>query len=120
MKCSQCQSAIGRYYKTTPRHWDHLRYVLKIRIVVGGSHGKTTITAMILHVLAKQNIDTDYMVGAQLAGFNTMVKLTKELREYFQKQGSIGGKKAAKTMDEQAKRNRAKKAAAARWGKKKP
>lgn len=48
----------------------------KIRIVVGGSHGKTTITAMILHVLAKQHIDTDYMVGAQLAGFNTMVKLT--------------------------------------------
>lgn len=48
----------------------------KTRIVVGGSHGKTTITAMILHVLASQNIDTDYMVGAQLAGFNTMVKLT--------------------------------------------
>lgn len=48
----------------------------KTRIVIGGSHGKTTITAMILHVLAKRNIDTDYMVGAQLAGFNTMVKLT--------------------------------------------
>lgn len=48
----------------------------KTRIVIGGSHGKTTITAMILHVLASQNIDTDYMVGAQLAGFNTMVKLT--------------------------------------------
>jgi UDP-N-acetylmuramate: L-alanyl-gamma-D-glutamyl-meso-diaminopimelate ligase len=48
----------------------------KTRIVVGGSHGKTTITAMILHVLAKQHMDTDYMVGAQLAGFDTMVKLT--------------------------------------------
>lgn len=48
----------------------------KTRIVIGGSHGKTTITAMILHVLKQCNIDTDYMVGAQLAGFNTMVKLT--------------------------------------------
>lgn len=48
----------------------------KTRIVVGGSHGKTTITAMILHVLKQCNIDTDYMVGAQLAGFSTMVKLT--------------------------------------------
>ena len=52
----------------------------KIRIVVGGSHGKTTITAMILHVLALCKIDTDYMVGAQLAGFNTMVKLTNEAK----------------------------------------
>jgi len=52
----------------------------KIRIVVGGSHGKTTITAMILHVLAQCKVDTDYMVGAQLAGFNTMVKLTNEAK----------------------------------------
>lgn len=52
----------------------------KTRIVVGGSHGKTTITAMILHVLNKCNIDTDYMVGAQLAGFSTMVKLTNEAK----------------------------------------
>lgn len=50
----------------------------KIRVVIGGSHGKTTITAMILHVLNFHNIDTDYLVGAQLEGFNTMVKLTKE------------------------------------------
>lgn len=48
----------------------------KIRIVVGGSHGKTTITAMILHVMNTLNIDTDFMVGAQLEGFNTMVRLT--------------------------------------------
>ncbi len=52
----------------------------KIRIVVGGSHGKTTITAMILHVLNYNNFDCDYMVGAQLAGFDTMVKLTKEAK----------------------------------------
>ena len=50
----------------------------KTRVVIGGSHGKTTITAMILHVLNFHNIDTDYLVGAQLEGFNTMVKLTKE------------------------------------------
>ncbi|MCF8275562.1 MAG: peptidoglycan synthetase [Flavobacteriales bacterium] len=50
----------------------------KTRVVIGGSHGKTTITAMILHVLNKCGINADYMVGAQLAGFDTMVKLTEE------------------------------------------
>jgi UDP-N-acetylmuramate: L-alanyl-gamma-D-glutamyl-meso-diaminopimelate ligase len=52
----------------------------KIRVVIGGSHGKTTITSMILHVLQSNNIDCDYMVGAQLEGFDTMVKLTKEAK----------------------------------------
>src|ERR1051326_611275 len=52
----------------------------KIRVVVGGSHGKTTITAMILHVLHHNRIDCDYMVGAQLAGFDTMVKLTEDAK----------------------------------------
>ncbi len=52
----------------------------KLRVVVGGSHGKTTITAMILHVLHFNNVDCDYMVGAQLAGFDTMVKLSKEAK----------------------------------------
>ncbi|MCL2289785.1 MAG: Mur ligase family protein [Bacteroidetes bacterium] len=50
----------------------------KTRIVVGGSHGKTTITAMIIHVLQHLNIDCDYMVGAQLEGFDIMVKLSNE------------------------------------------
>jgi UDP-N-acetylmuramate: L-alanyl-gamma-D-glutamyl-meso-diaminopimelate ligase len=50
----------------------------KIRVVIGGSHGKTTITAMILHVLNYHKIDADFMVGAQLEGFNTMVKLTND------------------------------------------
>ena len=50
----------------------------KIRVVIGGSHGKTTITAMILHVLKACGIDCDYMVGAQLEGFDVMVKLTDE------------------------------------------
>lgn len=48
----------------------------KIRIVVGGSHGKTTITSMILHVLNFYKKDFDYLVGAQIAGFDNMVKLS--------------------------------------------
>ncbi|WP_113635647.1 UDP-N-acetylmuramate--L-alanine ligase [Nubsella zeaxanthinifaciens] len=48
----------------------------KIRVVIGGSHGKTTITSMILHVLNYHQKEFDYLVGAQLAGFETMVKLT--------------------------------------------
>lgn len=50
----------------------------KLRVVIGGSHGKTTITSMILHVLKNTNMDFDYLVGAQLNGFDTMVKLTDE------------------------------------------
>ena len=50
----------------------------KTRVVIGGSHGKTTITSMILHVMHYHNRDVDYMVGAQLEGFDTMVKLTEE------------------------------------------
>lgn len=48
----------------------------KVRVVIGGSHGKTTITSMILHVLNHFNKDFDYLVGAQLKGFDTMVKIT--------------------------------------------
>jgi len=50
----------------------------KTRVVIGGSHGKTTITSMILHVLNYHEREVDYMVGAQLDGFDTMVHLTKE------------------------------------------
>jgi UDP-N-acetylmuramate: L-alanyl-gamma-D-glutamyl-meso-diaminopimelate ligase len=48
----------------------------KTRVVIGGSHGKTTITSMILHVMHYFNREVDYMVGAQLEGFDVMVKLT--------------------------------------------
>lgn len=48
----------------------------KTRVVIGGSHGKTTSTAMLMHVLRACNKDFDYMVGSQLAGFDTMVKLS--------------------------------------------
>ena len=52
----------------------------KTRVVIGGSHGKTTITAMILHVLRQVGMDTDYMVGAQLKGFDVMVRLSEQAR----------------------------------------
>lgn len=58
----------------------------KKRVVVGGSHGKTTITSMILHVCHACGMDVDYMVGAQLAGFDTMVKLTEDA-EYMVLEG---------------------------------
>lgn len=48
----------------------------KKRIVIGGSHGKTSITSMILHVLRENGLDFDYMVGAQVQGFDTMVRLS--------------------------------------------
>lgn len=50
----------------------------KTRVVIGGSHGKTTITSMILHVLKYHDREVDYMVGAQLDGFDRMVHLTQE------------------------------------------
>ena len=50
----------------------------KTRVVIAGSHGKTTITSMILHVLSFHNKEIDYMVGAQLEGFDCMVKITED------------------------------------------
>lgn len=50
----------------------------KTRVVIGGSHGKTSITSMILHVLHYHEREVDYMVGAQLEGFDNMVHLTEE------------------------------------------
>ena len=50
----------------------------KQRIVIGGSHGKTSITACILHVLRYHGRTFDYAVGAQLAGFDLMVQLTDD------------------------------------------
>jgi UDP-N-acetylmuramate: L-alanyl-gamma-D-glutamyl-meso-diaminopimelate ligase len=50
----------------------------KTRVVIAGSHGKTTITSMILHVLNFHEKEVDFMVGAQLEGFDCMVKLTQD------------------------------------------
>lgn len=48
----------------------------KKRVVIAGSHGKTSITSMILHVLKDQKVDFDYLVGAQIEGFDLMVRLS--------------------------------------------
>lgn len=50
----------------------------KLRVVIGGSHGKTTITSMLLHVINELGINVDYMVGAQLEGYDCMVKLSED------------------------------------------
>jgi UDP-N-acetylmuramate: L-alanyl-gamma-D-glutamyl-meso-diaminopimelate ligase len=52
----------------------------KKRIVIAGSHGKTTTTAMIMHVLRLLGIKFDYMVGSQIDGFETMVGLSDDAR----------------------------------------
>ncbi|MCP4125138.1 MAG: peptidoglycan synthetase [Bacteroidetes bacterium] len=49
----------------------------KKRVAIAGSHGKTTITAMIMHILSKTNIDFDYLVGSRIEGFETMVKISE-------------------------------------------
>ncbi|MCB0428944.1 MAG: peptidoglycan synthetase [Flavobacteriales bacterium] len=48
----------------------------KKRVVIGGSHGKTTVTSMIMHVLKSCQVDFDYLVGAQLEGFERMVRIS--------------------------------------------
>lgn len=48
----------------------------KIRVVIAGTYGKTTIISMIMHVLRKLNQDFDYLVGAKLEGFDSLIKLT--------------------------------------------
>lgn len=52
----------------------------KTRVVIGGSHGKTTITSMIIHVLRQVSMEFDYLVGAQLEGFDCMVRLSPKSR----------------------------------------
>lgn len=52
----------------------------KKRVIVGGSHGKTTTTSMIMHILKNCGIEFDYMAGALLDGFDTMVHLSAKSR----------------------------------------
>lgn len=67
--------------------YEHAKH--KTRLVVAGSHGKTTTTSMILHFLKEAGRDFDYLVGAQLEGFDTMTRLSEaplmvlEGDEYF-------------------------------------
>lgn len=48
----------------------------KTRVVIAGSHGKTTITSMIMHILRQQDVAFDYLVGAKVEGFDQSVQLT--------------------------------------------
>ena len=48
----------------------------KTRVVIAGSHGKTTTTSIILHILKSNKVDFDYLVGAQIEGFDSMVRLS--------------------------------------------
>ena len=50
----------------------------KTRVVIGGSHGKTSITSMILHVMKYHEKEVDFMVGAALEGLDNPVHLTEE------------------------------------------
>ncbi|SDS05068.1 UDP-N-acetylmuramate--L-alanine ligase [Christiangramia echinicola] len=50
----------------------------KTRVVIGGSHGKTSITSMILHVMNYHDKEIDYMVGAAIEGVDNPVHLTEE------------------------------------------
>ncbi len=50
----------------------------KTRITIGGSHGKTTVSSMILHVLDFYDIKVDYLLGAQIEGFENMVHITDD------------------------------------------
>lgn len=50
----------------------------KKRVVIGGSHGKTTITGMVMHVLKKYNHKFDYLVGSKLEDFDVMVQLSED------------------------------------------
>jgi UDP-N-acetylmuramate: L-alanyl-gamma-D-glutamyl-meso-diaminopimelate ligase len=52
----------------------------KTRVVIAGSHGKTTVTSLIMHVLRRAGMPFDYLVGAQLEGFSTMVGLSDEAK----------------------------------------
>ena len=64
-----------RIYSFPEYLYEHSRN--KKRVVIGGSHGKTTITSMVMHVLRDQDMDFDYMVGSKIEGFETMVKLSE-------------------------------------------
>ncbi|MDP2723362.1 MAG: Mur ligase family protein [Bacteroidales bacterium] len=52
--------------------------MLKQRIVIGGSHGKTTITSMVMHVMKHLNFDFDYLVGSKIKHFDVMVRLNND------------------------------------------
>jgi UDP-N-acetylmuramate: L-alanyl-gamma-D-glutamyl-meso-diaminopimelate ligase len=69
--------ALGLSVQSYPEFLFHATEQKK-RVVIGGSHGKTTVTSMVLHVLQALGRPTDFMVGAQLEGFDRMVSLSQD------------------------------------------
>lgn len=67
--------ALGLKIYSFPEYIYH-ESIQKQRIVIGGSHGKTTTTSMVMHVLNKLHFDFDYLVGAKLQGFEQSVNIT--------------------------------------------
>ena len=65
-----------RVYSLAEYLYEHSKN--KKRVVIGGSHGKTTITAMVLHVLKENKMDFDYMVSSRISCFDDQVKLTDD------------------------------------------
>jgi len=76
---SELKKAIGlgiRVYSFPEYLYEHSKN--KKRIVIGGSYGKSTITAMVMHVLMKNDINFDYMVSSRISCFDRLVKLTDD------------------------------------------
>ena len=73
---SRAQELGLRIYSFPEFIYEHSRH--KHRVVIGGSHGKTTITSMVMHVLRSLGRDFDYLVGGQIQGFDTMVRLSDD------------------------------------------
>ena len=71
----KCAQELGIPVYSYPSYF-YERTRTKTRVVIGGSHGKTTITSMIVHVLRHAGVEFDYLVGAQLDGFDCMVKVS--------------------------------------------
>ncbi|OWY20299.1 peptidoglycan synthetase [Sphingobacteriales bacterium UPWRP_1] len=71
LRAQQLGIPVHSYPQFIYQHAQH-----KKRVVIGGSHGKTTITAMVMHVLRHCGTDFDYVVGAKLPGFAESVRLS--------------------------------------------
>lgn len=81
MHAKQDNPELGKAIKLGLKIFSFPEYIFhesldKKRIAIGGSHGKTTTTAMVMHVLKNTGFDFDYLVGARLNGFEQSVKIT--------------------------------------------
>ena len=73
LQAQQMGVQVFSYPEFLARHAQH-----KQRIVIGGSHGKTTITSMVMHVMKQLRFDFDYLVGSKIKNFDVMVRLNEE------------------------------------------